>query len=308
MNRQELYESGKTWRYPSSVIIILNKEIKAFYDRYNKAQKVRDRIKRFNNEKAFNVLFDHVQNCTALDYSEIPKVSWLQDLYNGLKNNTTLTRKYIEALLTTFGFYYDPVSDKVIKKELPIPGDNAEIVERNAVIKFINSKARKTIALRGFVGKYKYFAGARKDNTIYDYIYEHELEIFETGKTEIRNPFNKHTYLGVATVTSNGCLQIISYNFEQALLDGVGNLLTFHINNYGRLNLLIPGMGATFDADDRPIATQTVLCTNLSYTKNSPIIRAYFDDIVPQLRMYIPEITEVDSLVVKYHNDLASDQ
>jgi hypothetical protein len=302
MNRKESYESGKTWNYPVSVIAALNKEIKAFYDRYNKGQKARDRIKYFNNEKAFYVLFAHIQNCTALDFSEIPKASWLQDLYNGLKNNSTLNRKYVEALLTTFGLSYDPIADKLVKKEAPIPADNTEVVERNNIIKFIAGKTRKSAELRNLTGKYKYFAGARRENKIYDYIYEHELEIYETGKTEIRNPFNHHTYLGIATITSNGNLQIISYNFDQVLLDGIGNLLTFRVNKYGRLTLLLPGMGATFDADGRPIATQTLLCTDLSYTKQTPLIRDYFDEIVPQLRMYSPEFAAVEKLIIKHLN------
>lgn len=302
MNKQAQYESGKTWRYPSTVITAINKEIKGYYDRYNKGLKARDRITRYNNEKTFFVLFAHVQNCTAMDFAQLPKASWMQDLFNGLKNDTVLNKKYIEALLITFGLNYDPITDKVSKKEAPMPADNSEVVERNSIIKFISSKSRKSADLREFVGKYKYFAGARKENTIYDYIYEHELEIYETGKTEIRNPFNNHTFLGFAVITTNGHLQIVSYNFDQVLLDGVGNLLTFRTNKYARMALLIPGMGATFDSDDRPISTQTLLCTNLAYDKTTPIIREYFDNIVPQLRMYIPELTEVEKLVVRHHN------
>ena len=303
MDSRHFYDSGKTWKYPAAVINAINKEIKAFYDRYNKGRQTRDRIKHFNNEKAFFILFAHIQNCTALDYAEMPKASWLQDLYNGLKIDVALNRRSIEALLTTFGLSYDPITDKLTKKENPPPGPDSEIVERLNIIKFISSKSRKSAELRDFVGIYKYFAGARRENTIYDHIYEHELEIFETGKTEIRNPFNHHTYLGFAVITNNGHLQIVSYNFDQALLDGVGNLLTFRINKYARLTLLIPGMGATFDADDRPIATQTLLCTDLSYDKYTPIIRDYFDHTVPQLRMYIPELTDVEKLVVKHHKN-----
>ena len=301
MTRQDMYESGKTWGYPTAVITAINKEIKAFYDRYNKGKDARDKIKRFNNEKAFYVLFSHIQNCTALDFPEMPKASWLQDLYNGLKNNSVLNRRYIEALLNTFGLAYDPVTDKVSKREIS-PVVNPDMAERTSIIKFVSSKSRKTAELHDFIGKYKYFAGARREHTIYEPIYEHDLEIFETGKVEIHNPFNHHTYLGFAVITTNGNLQIVSYSFDGGLIDGIGKLLTFRINKYGRLTLLIPGMDATFDSDDHPIAAQNLLCTDLSYTKHTPIIKEYFDKVVPQLRMYIPDVTEVEKLVVKHHN------
>jgi hypothetical protein len=301
MTRQEIYESGKTWKYPATVITTINKEIKTFYDRYNKGKAARDKIKRFNNERTFFILFSHIQNSTALDFPEMPKASWLQDLYNGLKNNSALNRRYIEALLATFGFVYDPITDKLNKKEIPPSVVNPEMVERANIIKFMSGKSRKTAELYHFIGKYKYFAGARRENTIYDPIYEHDLEIFETGKVEIHNPFNHHTYLGFAVITTNGNLQIVSYSFDGALIDGIGKLLSFRINKYGRLTLLIPGMEATFHSDDHPIAAENLLCTNLSYNKHTPIIREYFDSVVSQLRMYVPELTAVEKLVVKHH-------
>ncbi len=301
MNRPDLYLKRKQWKYPPGVIVTLKKEIKSFYDRFNKSKPQSERIKGFNNETAFNELFSHVQKHTALEYGELPKTSWLQDFFNGLKDDATLTKSNVEALLTTFGWQYDPLTDKLTKRAIPSPAEDAELTERNHIIKFINSKTRKSTQLRELIGKYKYFAGARKEHTIHDYIYEHDLEIFDTGKTVIYNPFNHRTYLGFAVVTTNGHLQITSYDFDGGLLDGVGKLLSFRVNNYYRMAELIPGMGTSFDSDNRPIAAQALLSTDLSHHKKSPIIREYFDEVVPQLRMYIPEPPEVEKLIVKYH-------
>lgn len=302
MNRTEYYNSRKKWIYPLTVIATLKKEIKGFYNKHNKQLKHHERIRHFNNENTFYLLYVHIQTCTALEQVELPKPSWLQDFYNGLKDETGLNKRNVEVLLTTFGLKYDPVTDKLNEVEVPQAQIPEELIERNKILHFITSKTRRTSEFRAFVGKYKYFAGAKKDS-IYDYIYEYDLEIFESGKAEIHSSYNNFTYMAFAMITSNGNLQISSYSFDQSLLGGIGKILTFLINKYQRLAILIPGMGMTFDADEDPIATQTLLSTDLSHTKNTPIIRDYFDNVVSQLRMYTPKLSDVEKLKLKYHND-----
>ncbi|HEX8020124.1 hypothetical protein [Mucilaginibacter sp.] len=198
------------------------------------------------------------------------------------------------------GLTYDPITG-YLKKEKSGGLKRSDLhKECSKIIEYISSKSRKSEDRVDFVGCYKYFAGAIRVNTCFDYIYEHELEIYLDGKVEIRNPFKKHIYLGSAVVITNSCPQIISYNFDNVLLDGVGNLLTFKINKYTRQAELIPGVGLTFDSGHQPFATHVLLVNTPVLTKQSPVIREYFDTLALQSRMYAPSLDEVETLVNKY--------
>jgi hypothetical protein len=300
MNINEHYRIAKTWKYSTDTISLINDEIKRYYNNLNEGRTHKDRFKRFNNSKTFNELHVHLQNKSGFSFAELPNTRWLQDFYNNQKNGTALKTKWVDAILKSFDLKYDPATGSLKKGKSSVPKRSDLHKERSEIIDYITHKSRKSEELADFVGCYKYFAGARRINTRFDYIYEHELEIYVDGKVEIRNPFNKHIYLGTAVVMTNSCLQIISYNFDNMLLDGIGNLLTFKINKYARQAELIPGVGLTFDSGHQPIATHVLLVNNLTLTKRSPVIREYFDTLAEQLRMYAPSLDEVETLVNKY--------
>lgn len=134
-------------------------------------------------------------------------------------------------------------------------------------------------------------------------IYENEIEIFKNGEIEVRNPFNGHTYTGFATIKTDSCLQLISFDYDNHLLDGIGNLLTFKINKYAKQVKLIPGVSSSFDSNGRVIFAQALLSSDISLNKKSKIIREYFDKLIKGLRLYSPEIDEVEKLVNKYFTE-----
>lgn len=303
MDRHTLYNQKSRWLYPQALIDLILHDIKNFYIEHNKANKANS-IKRFKNQPAFLPLRNYIiLKCKRYD-KDIPDLRWLVDFYNKRKNGKQLTKSYFEALLKSFNYYYNPDNDSYSKR-IPKQIDNTDfVIERNQTLKLIISKSKSNNdSLRDFVGIYKYFVGGRKEETRYDYIYENEIEIYYNGEFQVRNPFNGHVYIGLAVLKTNSCLQLISYDFDGPLIDGIGNLLTFKISKYGRLNKLIPGLSSSFDSDGRVIFAQALLCTELQLTKKSKIIREYFDKIVTKLRLYSPEIIAVDRLVNKYYKE-----
>ncbi len=279
-------------------------EIKSFYEEYNKAKKGIYKIKRFNNEPAFLPLREHITTKSKFEDKEIPDLGWLQDFYNKAKHGKQVTKAFFESLLSTFNYNYDAETNKYGKRKPKQQNDQDDLHERQKILKYIVSKSKSNNAfLKDFIGTYKYFVGGRKGDTRYDYIYENEIEIFNNGEIEVRNPFNGHTYNGFATIKTDSCLQLISFDYDSNLLDGIGNLLTFKINKYAKQVKLIPGVSSSFDSDGRVIFAQAVLCSDTSLNKKSKIIREYFDKLIKGLRLYSPEIKDVEKLVNKYFTE-----
>lgn len=304
MDRSTLYNERGRWAYPTTLMDEIILEIKSFYDEYNKAKKGSDKIKRFNNEPAFSPLRDYITTKSKFEDNEIPDLSWLQDFYNKAKHEKQLTKAFFESLLSTFNYYYIAETDDFGKRKAKQQNDNDDLNERQKVIRYIVSKSKSNNTfLKDFIGLYKYFVGGRKEDTRYDYIYENEIEIFKNGEVEVRNPFNGHTYIGFATIKTDSCLQLISFDYDNHLLDGIGNLLTFKINKYAKQVKLIPGISSSFDSDGRVIFAQALLCSDTSLNKKSKIIREYFDKVIKGLRLYSPEIKEVEKLVNKYFTE-----
>ncbi len=299
MDKHEEYNLSGRWEFPEDLMDCIIHEITAFYTHYNQDKKGYDKIVRYNNKRAFQPLKDFLSLKSGLEEKNIPDERWLQDFYNRIKHGKQVTKVYFETLLDTFNYHYNPETNehrKKAKKQLV----NDEHVERGKVIKHIISKSVKDNFLKEFVGTYKYFFGGRIDNPKYDYIYENELTIFENGSVEVNNPFNGHTYRGYATMKTEACLQLISYDFEGIQLDGIGNLFTFKIDKYAKKVLLIPGIISSFGAKGEIIFAQALLCTELSFSKTDKIIREYFDKLATPLRLYSPDLRDVEKLVAKY--------
>lgn len=304
MDRSELYNEKSRWPYPTALMDEIITEIKMFYESYNQTKKGFQKIKRFNNEPAFQILRNYIAITSKSEEKDIPDLGWLQDFYNKAKHNKQLTKSFFESILSAFNYYYNAETDQFGKRKTKTDSTTEDLNERKKILKFIISKSKSnTIFLKDFVGIYKYFVGGRKEETRYDYIYENEIEIFSNGEIEVRNPFNGHTYTGYATIKTDSCLQLISFDFENHLLDGIGNLLTFKINKYAKQVKLIPGLSSSFDSNGKIIFAQALLCSDITLNKKSKIIREYFDRIIKGLRLYSPDITTVEKLVNKYFKD-----
>lgn len=300
MDKHEDYNESGRWGFPEDLRECIIQEITSFYDEFNRGKKGYDRITKYNNPRAFVPLKDYVAIKSGYEEKKLPDERWLQDFYNRVKHGKTLTKVFFEALLDTFAYHYNPETNehwKKAKKQI----ENDEYVQRGKIIKYIVSKSTKDGFIKEFVGTYKYFFGGRIDNPRYDYIYENELTIFDNGSIEVKNPFNGHIYRGYATMKTEACLQLISYDFEGTQLDGIGNLLTFKIDKYAKKVLLIPGVISSFGAKGEIIFAQALLCTELSFTKKDKIIREYFDILAQPLRLYSPEVKDVEKLVAKYY-------
>lgn len=296
MDKHEEYNNSARWDFPEDLRECIIHEITAFFEEFNKDKKGLARITRFNNKKAFTPLRVYVGIKSGMEEKKIPDERWLQDYYNGVKDGKLLTKAYFEALLDTFTYHYNPETNehwKKAKKHL----ENDDFIEKGKIIKYIVSKSIKNEFLKEFIGTYKYFFGGRIDNPRYDYIYENELTIFKNGSIEIRNPFNGNIYHGYATMKSESCLQLISYDFADTQLDGIGNLLTFKIDKYAKKVILIPGVMSSFSAKSEIIFAQALLCTELSINKLDIIIRDYFDNLARPLRLYCPSLKDVEQLV-----------
>ena len=298
----EIYNLKKRWFYPSQLIEEIMLEIKQFYVHYNKDKKKNEQIIKFINEPAFEPLRQYViSNNKAYD-SDIPSKRWLRDFYNGDKKDHQLTKACFESLIMTFNYSYDPVKNEFWKRTNKVSSNVDLLIERQKIIKYIISKSRNQIGIiNDFIGIYKYFVGGRKEDTRYDFIYENELEIYENGEIEVRNPFNGHNYLGFATIKDDSCLQLISYDFDGGLIDGIGNLLSFKINKYAKKVILIPGLSSSFDADGGIIFAQALLSSDLTLNKQSNIIREYFEELIMGLRLYSPGLKDVEKLVNNHY-------
>lgn len=294
MTKPIQYHKRTTWKYPEELILKIKEDISEFY------KKIEHPYENFTKEDTYEPLRSKIFEKTG----KKPTLRWLKDFKTNQKDSIATKKTYFEALLTYFDYDFSYQNNSFKKKNFS--EKKPEIVDE--FDKGFKLKVKTTIhkfsavdkkMLKLFCGTYKYFIGARKDS-IYDYIYENELEIFETGEVKIYNPFSKTTYHGIAFTRNQKNLQILSFDFNNSKVEGVGNLMTFKVNLYGRSLILIPGISLTFDADLRPIASQALLCSDTSTTKKSKPIREYYDKIAKELRLNCPDLDKIEKLRNRY--------
>ena len=288
------YNRRSTWEYPETLIQDIKKNITLFF---------KDNDHQFEN---FTILttYESLRTKIVNDTSIAIPLRWLKDFYKNQKDGNALSKTRFEALMRSFNYDYDPIKHTFRKKNFSPPNkiqnEDIFLFQKDEITTYLNSKRKvNKQVLNIFVGKYKYFLGARK-NSIYDYIYENELEILETGEVKIFNPFSNQNYVGNFYSRNEKTIQILSFDYNDGLIEGIGNLVTFKVNLYGNRAILIPGISLSFDADLRPISSQALLCSDLAITKKSKPIREYFDKIIKQLRLSCPEIDETERLRNKY--------
>ena len=294
MTTKTEYDKKATWQYPDGLIQQMKNEIASFYVSNG------HQYENFTVNSTYDTLRDFVKSKSG---KEIP-TRWLKDLNTNQKDTKGIKRSFFEALMNAFDYDYSHISNSFRKKNYTEHDIKKETVLSNGI------KEKTKIALsefsqinpkiiKLFCGTYKYFLGARKDS-IYDYIYENELEILGNGEVKIHNPFSKHTYHGIVFTRNEKNLQILSFDYANNSIEGVGNLISLKVNLYGRSLILIPGISLTFDADLRPIASQVLLCSDLSISKKSKPIREYYDKLAKDLRFNCPEIEQVEKIRNKF--------
>ncbi|HLA58091.1 MAG TPA: hypothetical protein VK622_05005 [Puia sp.] len=285
------YHKRLTWKYPPGLSSAIIESIRLYYS------KLEHKYENFSLPETYKNLTDYIGQKTGI---KIP-LRWMKDFYTNQKHNTEIKRKFFEALLMTFNYDFNSETGEYrLKNYGQVPESDNETEGQGKILSLIAGKCRKhNKVLQLFVGKYKYFLGARK-NSIYDYIYENELEVFSDGEVHIYNPFSKQHYHGLTVLRNETTLQILSFDLADGMIEGVGNLLSFKINLYGRMAIFIPGIGLSFDAELRPIATQALLCCDLTLTKKNKPVRDYFDKLAVGLRLNCPETDDVKKLLAKY--------
>jgi len=294
MTKNIQYNKKATWRYPQDLILAVKIEISSFYAQ-NEHQ-----YENFTMIETYVTLQKYIIKKTGKTIT----TRWLKDFNTNQKDHKAIKKLFFEALMNTFDYDYSPLNDTFRKKNYSEHKEE-EILPNQKDIKTIAKKIVGEISiidskmLKLFTGRYKYFLGARKDS-IYDYIYENELQIFENGDVTIYNPFSKHTYYGMVFTRNKNSFQILSFDYANGKIEGIGNLISLKVNLYGKSLILIPGISLTFDADLRPIASQALLCSDMSISKKSKPIREYYDKIAKDLRFNCPEIEQVEKLRNKY--------
>lgn len=294
MTKNIQYNKKATWKYPNGLIIEIKNEISSFYEQ-NEHQ-----YENFTMIETYDTLQEFIEKKSG---KKIP-TRWLKDFKTNQKDNTAIKRVFFEALMNTFDYDYSHLNNTFRKKNYSEHEEKKESTFQDD----IKGKAKRILGeisvinpkmLKLFVGTYKYFLGARKDS-IYDYIYENELQILDNGEVRIHNPFSKHTYYGMVFTRNEKSLQILSFDYTNGNIEGIGNLISLKVNLYGKSLILIPGISLTFDADLRPIASQVLLCSDTSISKKNKPIREYYDRIAKDLRFNCPEIDQLEKLRNKY--------
>lgn len=294
MTKPTEYQKRATWEYPQELILKIKEDIAAFY------KSLEHPYENFTKEDTYKPLYNKIFEKTG----KKPTLRWLKDFNTNQKDSISIKKTFFEALMTYFDYDFSHLSNSFKKKNfVERKPETIDQLDKDFKIKVKNTIHELSVIddkmLQLFCGTYKYFLGARKDS-IYDYIYENELEIFKTGEVKIYNPFSKTTYYGVAFTRNQTNLQILSFDFNNNAVEGVGNLMTFKVNLYGKSLILIPGISLTFDADLRPIASQALLCSDTSITKKSKPIREYYDKIAKELRLNCPDLDKIEKLRNKY--------
>lgn len=288
------YQRRRTWKYPEPLILLAKSKIEGFFKDLDHG------FENFSHQNTYEPLANYIQEKTEVKVTK----RWLKDFFTNQKDHAELKKKYFEAVLRAFNLDFQAGADHTRSKnyaEKDIEVDEDVTGKKLEILRLINSSIRKNKKVAAeFVGKYKYFLGARKDS-IYDYIYENEMEILPDGAVKIYNPFSKQHYTGIIFTRNEKTLQILSFDFSEGMIEGVGNLITLRVNLYGKKAKLIPGTSLSFDADLNPIASQVLLSVDLTFSKTSKIIRSYFDDLATQLRLYCPSTEDVAAMVRKQH-------
>jgi|GEM_PF-4808742 len=286
------YQRRRTWAYPEYLVQVVKNKIESFFKDISHA------FENFSHPDTYDPLTRSVFGKTGIKVTQ----RWLKDFYTNQKDNKELKKTYFEALLKTFNLDFQPGTELSRNKnyaEEEVDSEDRSVGKKLEISLLFNANVKKNIKVaKEFVGKYKYFLGARKDS-IYDYIYENEMEILPDGRVNIYNPFSKQHYSGFIFTRNEKTLQILSFDFNDSMIEGIGNLITLRINLYGKKVNLIPGISLSFDADLNPIGSEVLLTVDLNLSKTSKLVRSYFDNLTSNLRLYCPTTDEVALLMRK---------
>jgi len=270
MPRTIYYEENTRW-----LDAALYQKIKYGIEQYLLLKKLGKKKLQFGKGDTFFPLIDEIE-----DKFKPLKVNptWLIELYAGRKTNHNVQKDKLEAVC------------KVIK---------VDSADDSTYIKLIlNFKALCVTddAVKDFAGKYKLFFGGRYQPSIYSIAYDIPMEIFENGIVKIDFDYIGQVFWGLAMVRDINTLEIISFDFVDEKIKGVGRFCMFKINGYRKKQHYFPGVNYSFDSASMPVVYQAFLSANPDMTREDPIVIKYFGEIVNNLRMECPNLSETEEL------------
>lgn len=212
---------------------------------------------------------------------------YMISLYRGEKTNHNTNKEILHAICKT----------------LKIEDDEESSLLKEIILNF-KKLCENDERVKDFAGTYKLFLGGRQQPSLYDKVYENTLVIFHNGIVKITNPFSKKTFWGYSLIREAKTLEILSFDFVDTKIVGVGTYMNFKVNEYKKLSYFFPGVNFGFDSATMPIIFHALLCSDTSVTKTNKIVDAYFDDVAKNLRMEIPSLTDTERLreFFKHHD------
>lgn len=204
---------------------------------------------------------------------------YMVSLYRGEKTNHNTSKEILHAICRT----------------LKIEDDEESSLLKDIILNF-KKLCQNDERLKDFAGTYKLFLGGRHQPSLYDKVYENNLLIFHNGIVKINNPFSNKTFWGYCLIRETKTLEIISFDFVDTKIVGIGTYMTFKVNEYKKLSYFFPGVDFGFDGSNMPVIFHALLCSDTSITKTNKIVQAYFDDVAKNLRMECPSLTDTEKL------------
>ncbi len=254
---------------------VLHQKIKNGIEQYLLLKQPNKRNFRFSKAETFWPLIDEIEHkFKAVQIN--PK--WLIELYAGRKTGHKCQKDMLNAIC------------RVVQ---------VDSADDSTYIKLINNFKALCVAddsVKDFAGKYKLFFGGRYQPSLYSIAYDIPVEIFENGVVRIDFDYINQVFWGLAMIRDINTLEIISFDFVEEKIKGVGRFCMFKINGYRKKQEYFPGVNYSFDSASMPVVYQAFLSSNSELTREDPIVIKYFSEIVNNLRMECPNLSETEAL------------
>jgi len=203
---------------------------------------------------------------------------WLIDIYAGRKTGHRCQKDMLNALCRV------------------VQVDQADDSTYIKLIMNFKSLCVSDDSVKDFAGKYKLFFGGRYQPSLYSIAYDIPLEIFENGIVKIDFDYINQVFWGLILIRDINTLEMISFDFVDEKIKGVGRFCMFKINGYRKRQQYFPGVNYSFDSASLPVVYQAFLSADPTMTREDPIVIKYFSEIVNNLRMECPNLTETEKL------------
>jgi len=230
---------------------------------------------KLSKAQAYCELIDALESFKP-DLPVTPK--WLVDLYAGRKTDHNCNKEVLNALCSV----------------LKINEENDTLFID--LIKKFKDLCAVDEGVEDFAGKYKLFIGGRYQPSMYSIAYDIPMEIFQSGIVKIIQTYTKKIYWGLLLLRDINTMEILSFDFKDNKIIGVGSFLMFKINGYKKRQIYFPGVNFGFDSATMPVVYQSFLSADPELDRSHPIVLKYFSEVVNNLRMECPTLVETERL------------